>query len=48
MQDKRNQPILNLLKSMQIDERLSNILLYALGMINNEQKEGEVVDKNEG
>ena len=48
MQEKRDQPILNLFKSMQIGERLSNILLYAIGMITNEQKEAEVVDKNEG
>ena len=33
---------------MQIDERLSNILLYAIGMITNEQKEAEVVDRSEG
>ena len=34
MQEKRNQPIVELLNSLQIDERLENILLYALGMIN--------------
>ena len=34
MQEKRNQPVVELFKSMQIDERLENILLYALGMIN--------------